>query len=452
MFATPALLALLFFIYVRPQEIFLPLSRVPLLYVLVILALTGLALDVKLGYARLQKNPLLPWLLAFMGWCLVSMLAGPRHAIEQHGISLSVSFIIFFVLSQGVQTFRGMSAVGVGMLTVSLFVTFVGLHQAYAPLGCAHPDSVHEEVMVPIGASCKTSEQCDRENHRDDLQCEHIGLLGTTSIGQRVRYRGIMQDPNELALVGSIAIPFAFALFEQRRTLARFLLAAVTFGMVAVVAVHTKSRSGQLAFMAVLGIYLLRRLKWMGVGIAAVVALPVLLLGGRGGSEADESSELRLGYWAAAIQMARDSPLVGVGMSQFQEYQPQTAHSSVMLALGELGVPGFFFWTAMMYMAFKVSMVILRREQAAEASVAQVWATAMLASVSGFAVSALFLSLTYHYVLFVILGLVGALYSATKRHDPRLSINFGVTDLAAVCFIDAVIVVGLHFYTRSQGF
>ena len=452
MFAIPGLLALLFFIYIRPQEIFLPLGRIPLLNLLMLLALAGLAIDVRLGYVRIQKNPLLAWVLAFIGWCLVSMLAGPRHALATHGIALTVCFIIFFVLSQGVQTFRGMSAVGVGMLTVSLFVAFVGLHQAYAPLGCAHPDEVFEEVMVPIGAACATTDQCRAEHERDDLHCERMGLLGTTSIGGRVRYRGIMQDPNELALVSSIAIPFAFALFEQRRTLARLLLAFLTFGMVAVVDVHTRSRSGQLAFVAVLGIYLLRRLKWIGVVLAAVVAVPILILGGRSGAEADESSELRLGYWAAAIQMARDSPLVGVGMSQFQEHQPQTAHSSVMLALGETGVPGLFFWTALMYIAGKTALSILRRETAPEAKVAQIWATAMLASLAGFSVSALFLSLTYHYVLFVILGLVGALYAATKRHDPRLEIKFGLLDLAAVCAIDSIIVVGLHVYTRSQGF
>ena len=65
--------------------------------------------------------------------------------------------------------------------------------------------------------------------------------------------------------------------------------------------------------------------------------------------------------------------------------------------------------------------------------------------------SALFLSLTYHYLLWILLGLVGALYAATKRHDVRLQIKFGLLDLAAVAAIDVVYVLATHIYTRSQG-
>ena len=83
---------------------------------------------------------------------------------------------------------------------------------------------------------------------------------------------------------------------------------------------------------------------------------------------------------------------------------------------------------------------------------AQVWATALLACLAGFSISALFLSLTDHYVLWVLLGLVGALYSATTRHDPRLKVSFGLRDLAAVVAIDVVFVVATHIYTRMQGF
>ncbi len=452
MFATPAILALLFFVYIRPQEIFLPLSRVPLLYILVLLALVGVALDFRLGYARARRNPLLPWIAAHLAWNIVSMAVQARHALQPEGIVLTVSLLIFLVLSQGVQSFRGLASVGLGMLVVSLFIVFIGLHQAFAPLGCVHPHEEISEAMVPIGAACETSEQCRAEHDRDDLLCEHVGLLGTTSIDKRVRYRGIMQDPNELALVGSMTVAFAFALFELRQTAPRLLLAALTLLVVAATDIFTKSRSGQLAFVAVLGVYLLRRMGRGGLLLGLLAGIPILLLGGRSGAEADESSDLRLELWAAAIQMARDNPLVGVGMSQFAEHQPLTAHSSIMLALGETGVPGLLFWTAMIYLAFKMTLTILRSERAPEAKVAQIWATALLACLAGFTTSALFLSLTDHYVLWVLLGLVGALYSATTRHDPRLQVRFRFADLMAVAAIDVVFVLATHVYTRMQGF
>jgi hypothetical protein len=452
MFATPGILALLFFVYIRPQEIFRPLGQIPLLYILVTVALVGVALDFRLGYSRPRRNPMLPWIAAHLAWNVVTMAVQARHALQPEGITLTVSLVIFLVLSQGVQSFRSLATVGLGMLGVSLFIVFIGLHQAFAPLGCVHPHEELSEAMVPLGVACQTSEQCREENDRDDLLCEHVGLLGTTSIDQRVRYRGIMQDPNELALVGSMTVAFAFALFELRRTGTRLLLAAVTLLMVAATDIFTKSRSGQLAFAAVLGIYLLRRLGRAGLVLGALAVVPILLLGGRSGSEADESSQLRLELWASAIQMARDNPLVGVGMSQFTEHEPLTAHSSIMLALGETGVPGLLFWTAMIYLAFKITLSILRAERSPEARVAQIWATALLACLAGFSTSALFLSLTDHYVMWVVLGLVGALYSATTRHDPRLQVRFGLRDLLAVVTIDVVFVVSTHIYTRMQGF
>jgi hypothetical protein len=452
MFATPAILALLCFVYIRPQEFVPGLDRVPLLYLLVALALVGLALDVKLRYTKLERNPLLPWVLAHLVWSLLSMAVLARHAIGTMGIQLAVGFIIYFVLSQGAPSFRALATAGTGVLAVSLFIACIGLHQGFAPLGCVRPNERYPEVMESIDAPCKNDDQCIKEHERDDLACEHIGLIQTTSIGGRVRYRGMTQDPNELAMVASMSIPFAFALFELRRSLGRFVLSVFTFGAVAIVDVLTKSRSGQLAFMSVMGIYLLRRLRWLGVVLAAMVGLPIMVLGGRSGAEADESTNDRLSYWAGAIQMARDSPFLGVGMGQFTEYQPLTAHNSLMLVLGETGFPGLIFWTALVYTAFKVTLTVVRGTWGEEASVARIWSTALLASLTGFATSAFFLSQTDSYVFWVLMGLVGALYGAVVRHDNQFRVKFGLADLFAVGTIDVVVVTVIHFYTRSKGF
>ena len=138
-------------------------------------------------------------------------------------------------------------------------------------------------------------------------------------------------------------------------------------------------------------------------------------------------------------------------MAQFTDHQPQTAHSSMMLILGETGVPGLLFWTALMYAAFKITLTILRRERSPEAQPARVWSSALLACLTGFSVSAMFLSLTYHYLLWILLGLVGALYAATKRHDARLQIKFGLLDLAAVVAIDVVFVVATTSTPARRG-
>ena len=73
MFAIPGIVALLVQAYLRPQEYFLQLQTVPLLYLFLGLALFGLAVDVKLRHTQLVASPLLGWVLAFIGWSLFTL-------------------------------------------------------------------------------------------------------------------------------------------------------------------------------------------------------------------------------------------------------------------------------------------------------------------------------------------------------------------------------------------
>jgi hypothetical protein len=151
----------------------------------------------------------------------------------------------------------------------------VGVHQAFAPLGCVKQDDLEPEIWMADGRTCFTIQTGESEQVNEcadnpvydsgRFRCEHLGLVGTMSVEGRVRYRGIMEDPNELAMALSLALPFSFALFQARRTAPRVLLALLALGLFGVCTVLTRSRSGQLAFLAVLGIYLLRRLGWAGV-------------------------------------------------------------------------------------------------------------------------------------------------------------------------------------------
>ena len=68
------------------------------------------------------------------------------------------------------------------------------------------------------GRPCVTPRECYLGDAEPGGQymCEHIGWFGTTSVGNgRVRYRGVLQDPNELALAGGIGLPLAFALGQR---------------------------------------------------------------------------------------------------------------------------------------------------------------------------------------------------------------------------------------------
>src|SRR4029077_894699 len=70
-----------------------------------------------------------------------------------------------------------------------------------------------------------------------DYLCEHPGPLETHSIEGRVRYRGILEDPNEMSWAINMGMPFAFALHERKRSAMRLLavVAMVVLGGVCVV-------------------------------------------------------------------------------------------------------------------------------------------------------------------------------------------------------------------------
>lgn len=461
MFAIPGIIALVIFIYARPQEFFERLRAVPLLHLFCGLALFGIVLDLRVGFSRLRASPQLPWVIAFFIWSILTVLIrAPGSAIE-HALSLTICVALFLLIAHGVQSFRALHLVAAAVLSMVLLVCSVGAHQGFADMGCVVIDESvpGSSAGKPDGRPCVNARSCYTLSAEPgaEYQCEHIGLLGTTSIGHgRVRYRGVLQDPNELALAGAVGLPLAFAFGQaDRRSLRRRLLGVLSFGLVLLCAVLTGSRGGQLVFLAVLGAYFIHRAGLAGLLLGGVLALPLLLLGGRGGEDASSSTLERMDCWSEAISMWRSHPFLGVGLGQFTEHHYMTAHNSYLLALGELGFPGMMLFGAILYLSAKIPLAALGHVRRATepdivsgAPLTRAWAVALLAAFIGMAVGIFFLSFTYHYVLWIYLGLSGALYSAIRRHDASFRVRLSGVDLALIAIANVAIIVSVFFYTR----
>ena len=223
--------------------------------------------------------------------------------------------------------------------------------------------------------------------------------------------------------------PLAFAFYGRKRSAFRFLTLVAMLLLGAVCVIKTQSRSGQLTFAAMLGVYFVRRYKWRGAIVGLIAAAPVMLLGGRSGDSASASTEERLECWKEGFKMWQSDTFLGVGHAQFTEHNYLTAHSALVLTLAELGPIGFFLFTAVVYFAFKITLrAQIEYAGADHAAVAQTWSTALLASLTGTLVSAFFLSIPYHPILWIDMGLVGALYAAIRNHDPNFRVRFGWRD------------------------
>jgi O-antigen ligase len=460
MFALPATIALITFIYARPQEFFDSLQAAPLLYIIFGLTLFGAALDLRLGNTKLRPTPQLPWIAAFAIWCIVTALVRAPRTAMPHIQQLAIAVALYLVIAHGVQTFRALQAVAGVILAMVLFVCAVGVHQAYAPKECVLvDDSAAGDTAAnkPDGRPCSAKLECYSGEPQPGAEylCEHVGLLGTTSVEERIRYRGVLQDPNELALAGGIGLPLAFAFRQHRRkSWLRALVIALTLAFVLACAVLTRSRTGQVVCLAVLAVYFVKRFGVRGFLPGCLLALPVLLLGGRSGEEASSSTMERIDCWAEALSMFRSHPVFGVGLGQFGEYHNLTAHNSYLLALAELGFPGMLLFSVVVYLSVKIPVRALRRIASGDPAFAEgadtvrPWATAMLAAFAGLGVGMFFLSLAYHYVFWLYLGLTGALYSAIRTHDPAFRVRLRWSELAVIGMADCALIGLVHFYTR----
>jgi O-antigen ligase len=341
------------------------------------------------------------------------------------------------------------------VLGASMFVAFVCFHQGFAPLGCAVQEGGELETLRPDGRPCEREEECYLGDAEPGAvyQCERQGLFGTVSVGRgRVRYRGVLKDPNEISLAIGAAMPMLVARVQRKPSLFRYLSLIVSVVVIAVTIVMTQSRGGTLVFLAVVAVYFVKRFGVKGAIAGAMLAAPLLLLGGRSGAEAKDSADERTDALVAGIQMVQTNPFAGVGFQQYTEHHNITAHNSYMLAVAELGIPGLFLFLAMVYLSFKICYVAARDYQRhADAKIAATWGTAMLAALAGVAIGSFFLSFTYHQVLWIYLGLSGALYGVIRKHDPKFKVSLGLTEKVLVLIAAGAFPVAMKVALRLKG-
>jgi O-Antigen ligase len=463
MFAIPGIIGLVFLIYVRPQEFLGPIQAVPFLYLCFGLWLFGMIIDLRTGNLRWRKTPQLGLVVTFFVFAsLTALVHGPASAMKPM-TTLAVCVALYLGIAHAVQSFRALEIVSGAVLAVVLFVCGVGTEQGFAPHGCVLIDEAAASDTAsgkPDGRPCETARSCYQGDAEPDAEymCERIGLFGTTSIGQgRVRYRGTLQDPNELALAGGAGLPLAFALGRRKKSFKKAALVGLALALVGCCAVLTESRGGQLVLLAVLAVFFVKRFGLGGLAVGGVLALPLLLLGGRSGEEAASSTVERIDCWAEALSIWRSHPLAGVGLGRFGEFHYMTAHNSYLLTLAELGLPGMLLFTAIVYLSAKIPVEVLRRfpkprrgEPEDGAAVARRWATAYLAAFAGLVVGIFFLSFSYHYVLWIYLGLAGGLYSAVRAHAPWFRVRLKALDAIAIVLIDAAIIASVFLYTHAK--
>ena len=302
-----------------------------------------------------------------------------------------------------------------------------------------------------------------------------VGLGGSTMIQGRIRAWGIFHDPNDLAQVLVLLLPFLVVYFMERRMVSRKLL---SLGMIALSLYGiflTNSRGGMLSVAAAAAVYCWRRYgKVLGIVLMVLVLGAILVLGPSRMSEmsSEESSASdRISAWRAGLWMMRVNPVLGIGPNMFGEWHGLVAHNSFVHGITEIGFIGIFLWLAMIYMAFRylafvrnqTKHVMNKIEYYPKGHLSNTttsefytslnslngFSVALEASLVSYLVAAFFLSRTYNVILFMLLAMCVALYLiASKVMDESLERQFAVYDVLMVGGIQVGLVMLVYVMVR----
>jgi hypothetical protein len=468
MSALPGVIGLMIFIYMRPHEFIPGLADYPFLYIFLFISIVGIAHDVSKRRTKLSiKPPTTRIVFIFLAWCAFTLGIRKPAELGSRMIVVIVDVILYLIIAHGIQSMKAFFRVVMVIFALGLFVAYVGADQGFRPFQCVIFNPAEKNSMgMADGRECAVvdADGLPHDGIADCIasgkpgmayMCERAGLFGTTSVGGgRVRYLGVLVDPNELSLATALAVPFAFALFEMRATFLRLLLLLGTLGVVAVEIVFTQSRGGQLTFGGVLGAYFVKKYGIKRGAVAgACMVVPMLLLGGRHDEAAEESTLERLGCAAAGIKMLMSFPFTGVGFSQYLEYHFLTAHNAYILAAGELGLPGMWMFATLVYLSIKIPVTVLQHpmEETKENHFIKALAMGMLAAFCGGALGIYFLSWTYHYVLWIHFGLSGALYCSVKRVFPDYECKYTLKEARNITLGYIGYIIFWAFYIKRKG-
>jgi len=455
-------------IFIRPQEFVPGLASLGLLNLTTGLAIVGIAIEFGSGKTKSAWTPQLPYLAMFAMWCFACTLIKVGSGEISHTVqTVLFSTIFMLTIAYAARTFERLIVMATVLFTISMILSVIGIQQSRSEFECIFISAEDartgdKATGEPNGVGCVLSpRECEEDANRRGVEteagseylCEKPGPFNTFSIAHgRVRWRGVLADPNELSLAIGAALAFGFALHQYMKTKLKhvFLLAAIAAAGYCVI--QTQSRDGVLVIGAIMGAYFVNRFGWFrGIAVAVVMALPVLLLGGREGEEAESSTLERLGALYEGVDMFRASPIFGVGQGQFAENYFITAHNSYLLSAAELGFPGMVLWSLLVYVSLKIPFMVAFRPPADVEPRFRPFAMSLFVAFIGILVGITFLSFCYHAMLFIYFGMAGALYGAVRQTSKDFTVSVQRTEVLGVILFDAVLLFFLYVYTRIKG-
>lgn len=385
-----ALLLFMIIYCVRPQDWIPGLSDVPLAKITGILAILALVFSLRRIQSSLPREVL--FLLFLIVQLFLASLMSPvwRGGALQTTLNLAKLPIIILVITAAVTTlFR---------LRLLIFTQATSV-------------SIIASVLIWKG-------------HLNQGRLQ--GILG-----------GLYSDPNDLALEMVMSLPLGLALLFLTRNKFWKAFWAISILTMSYVVFLTGSRGGFLAFLVVVGVCLwefaIRGRRRYLLTLAALAGFLLLQFSGgmlvgrlKGTFDAKDSTTDAFGsaqarqqlFWRS-LQVTAEHPFFGVGPGNFDQVSGQwhTTHNSLTLMSSEAGIPAVILYVLILMSGFK--NLKLTKRLASGQTESGVLARAFFASLAGYFVGSLFLSVAYQFFPYILVGYTTVLFSIVRKSNPQ---------------------------------
>jgi putative inorganic carbon (hco3(-)) transporter len=266
--------------------------------------------------------------------------------------------------------------------------------------------------------------------------------------GYNIGGSGLTANPNDLALMLNLLIPFAAALFVSGRGVAQRLVTACALLLSIAAVIATFSRAGFLT-LAALGVVALvaaarrRPLAALGAVLVLAVSSPLIPAGylervstiTNISADTTGSAQGRWSDWTAATEIVVRNPLTGVGLGQnvlaLNQQRGATwreIHNVYLQYAVDLGLPGLLLFLWLFVALFRTAGRVRRRAVTDVAlRDAGIVAGGVQAALVAFAVAAFFHPVAYQFYFFCIAGLALAVrnvsHTTVSSFHPARSVS-----------------------------
>ena len=413
--------ALLFF---RPMEWMPGLLGLEVLDYVAGAAIVASLFVLPQGNWKLSKAPQNLLMLGFFAACLLSHV---RHAYLEAFNHTFQTFgkivLLYFLISMNVNTLRRLKLILGVMIAGCLFMALHGILQWHTGAGFGG--------QAPL----------------------YLPYYDET----RVLAFGFFNDPNDLALMLVVILPFLINAVHRRGTAFPWRIANLVFiAAVSYCIFRTSSRGGWLAFGAMLAAYFCitfaRKKLGIVVGTLAIVMLFVVAPSRMQTTSTEEGSARgRLRAWIDGNSMLKANPVFGAGKGRFTEFaeESRVAHNSYVHCYAELGLFGYFIWLGLLMACLKDAWHIgkIKSPDPAQQELSRL-ARVSISALLGYMAAAFFLSRTYIPPLYILFAMFAAIRSIQDRDFGPVEGWFVKKDLRLVAAAVPLSIICMYIFVR----